>query len=550
MSNSDMETTTASGAEAQAAPPEPVAAPVRPVRAGYSAKPRAKGRKAAKKETQNAPKRARLFRDPPRELKPLEQPKSVKSEAQAAAAMPEHGARIDAAEASDYRLRRTEAGELQSNFAPPPGLTPTQRAEWISQDPASRARARDRYCDQLAGDAKRRREAGDVGTADRMELQLQFERAGRRSTPTSDAEGQVAVAREATQHDTLQSQIDALDVKYGTRHRDAAQARIDARVAARTPAPDQVAAETPQQSGLESPTPVAEAQPSAPAAGAAAPATAEPKAESYRDKLPPDGQRDYDSLRERIEAKLGRPLDEHGTQVFNAAFDERRAELRERTRAMLESNRATRDRTGDDLASARPNRAKPPIADVAGYEGKRAEDGRSVEYRKREGGRLDFIDRGERISCSKHARQDPAAMRAAVALACERYPDGFTLRGTREFQEAAAREAAAQGKGSLIRNAGLRPLIEAEENRIAEGLAQGAKLQDRAGRANAEQASAARAARTSYSPPPSPMRSVLHAPDPGPSAAEAKAEKSEERYRVVDMPSHSSSHSESRAVVR
>lgn len=113
----------------------------------------------------------------------------------------------------------------------------------------------------------------------------------------------------------------------------------------------------------------------------------------------------------------------------------------------------------------------PVLRQHQGYRAEVHEDGKSIGYRRADDGDLGFTDYGQRVSLGSNKRQED--VQAALTHADSKFSK-FNIRGSREQQEAIAREAARMDTGvaDKIGNEDLRRVVDDERQKMAEEKAQ------------------------------------------------------------------------------
>lgn len=105
-----------------------------------------------------------------------------------------------------------------------------------------------------------------------------------------------------------------------------------------------------------------------------------------------------------------------------------------------------------------------PVA-VSGFESRRAEDGRTLEYTQQGSQEVSFRDTGEKVSVRSGSHSNAEVLRGALTVASEKF-ERISLNGSREFRENAAREAVRMGLGERITNQDLQSVIQDEQQKL------------------------------------------------------------------------------------
>lgn len=108
----------------------------------------------------------------------------------------------------------------------------------------------------------------------------------------------------------------------------------------------------------------------------------------------------------------------------------------------------------------------PQKVSVAGFDSKRASDGRTIEYMKQGQDTVSFRDTGKRVSFQSGSSVGSETIQAALTVAAAKF-EQISLNGTKEFRERTAREAVRMGLGDRIAGADLKATILDEQQKMA-----------------------------------------------------------------------------------
>lgn len=117
----------------------------------------------------------------------------------------------------------------------------------------------------------------------------------------------------------------------------------------------------------------------------------------------------------------------------------------------------------------------PQKVSVAGFDSKRASDGRTIEYMKQGQDTVSFRDTGKRVSFQSGSSVGSETIQAALTVAAAKF-EQISLNGTKEFRERTAREAVRMGLGDRIAGADLKATILDEQQKMALKQEQGQVL--------------------------------------------------------------------------
>ena len=104
---------------------------------------------------------------------------------------------------------------------------------------------------------------------------------------------------------------------------------------------------------------------------------------------------------------------------------------------------------------------------LEGFRAQHVVDKSAVEYLKDSDSTQAFVDRGKSIDIAKGKELDRETLRASIRLAAAKFEKGFKLRGTKEEQEALAKEAVEMGLGDRIKNENLRQFVREQQKQFS-----------------------------------------------------------------------------------
>jgi hypothetical protein len=205
-----------------------------------------------------------------------------------------------------------------------------------------------------------------------------------------------------------------------------------------------------------------------------------------RASLEPGAQSDYDHYRGVVTRELAKQqgkdpqtyaMSGREVMAFDSAFvayndsKYRGIHLAE-TRVKAQTQAATSEIHGTRKPEEAALDKVPQPVQVNGFESRRADDGRTLEYSAKGQQAVAFRDTGDRVAVRSGDQASTDVLRGALTVAAQKF-ERISLNGSKEFRENAAREAVRMGLGERIGNQDLQAVMADERAKMALGQQQG-----------------------------------------------------------------------------
>jgi Large polyvalent protein-associated domain 7 len=207
-----------------------------------------------------------------------------------------------------------------------------------------------------------------------------------------------------------------------------------------------------------------------------------------RASLEPGAQSDYDHYRGVVTRELAKQqgkdpqtyaMSGREVMAFDSAFvayndsKYRGIHLAE-TRVTAQTQAATSEIHGTRKPEEAALDKVPQPVQVNGFESRRADDGRTLEYSAKGQQAVAFRDTGDRVAVRSGDQASTDVLRGALTVAAQKF-ERISLNGSKEFRENAAREAVRMGMGERIGNRDLQSIMADERAKMELGQQQGAE---------------------------------------------------------------------------